>query len=81
MFSITLLHVFDTEVIDNQTKDKAAVFVEPQARHVGKGFISVWGKEFLESIIGNATSLREAIHAFVNLSINGALVDQIIKLV
>ena len=81
MFRITLSHVFDAEVIDNQTKDKTAVFVEPQSRRVGKGFVSVWGKEFLESIICNVTSLREAIHAFAHLSVDGALVDQIIKLV
>ena len=81
MFRVTLLHVFDAKVIDDQTKDKAAVFVEPQSRCVGKGFVSMWGKEFLESIICDATSLREAIHAFANLSVNGALVDQIIKLI
>ena len=81
MFSITLLHVFDTKVIDDQTEDKAAVLVEPQSRCVRKWLISVRGKEILESIIGYVTSLREAIHAFANLSVYSTLVDQIVKFV
>ena len=81
MFSITLLCVFDTEVINDQTEDKVAVLVEPQSRCVRKWLVSVWGKEILESIVGYATSLRKAIHAFTNLSIYGALVDQVVKFV
>ena len=55
--------------------------MKPQFRSVGKGFISVWGKELLESIIGNTAGLRESIHAFVDLCVNCALVDKLIKVV
>ena len=50
LFSIIPFHVFDTKVTDDQTKDKAAVLVEPQSRRVGKGFIAMRGKEVLKSV-------------------------------
>ena len=45
LFSISSVSIFDAKVIDDQTKNKAAVLVVPQSRGIGKGFISVWGEE------------------------------------
>ena len=41
----------------------------------------MWQKEFLEVVIGDATSLREAVHAFANFHIYVTIVDEVMEVV
>jgi len=73
--------VSDGKVIHNQGKVDVPSGVSPQAGCVRTWMVAMWQKEFLEVVIGNATGLREAVHAFANFHIDVPIVDEVMKVV
>jgi hypothetical protein len=51
--------------------------VLPESRCDGDGCVSMWFEELGEAVVCEATSLWEAIHAFLNLHVDKAVVDEL----
>jgi hypothetical protein len=67
---IDFVGVFDTNVINNKSKDKIRVGVFPQSRCDRHRDVAMWGKECGEAIICNSSSLGEAVHSFADFDID-----------
>ena len=63
VIDVGLMHEFDAEVVDDEGKNNRSGFVVPKAGSKGHGFITSRGKQGDKEIIGEATGLREAVHA------------------
>jgi hypothetical protein len=52
-----LTHIFDSKLIDNQTKGDGSGCMHKEARHIGVGRVTPWSKMFAKAFIGNNARL------------------------
>jgi hypothetical protein len=76
VLGVGFVSVFDTKVINNESKNDVTCVVFPQAGGDGCRGIAIGCKEGSEAVISNLTSLRKAVHAAANFNINVVVMDE-----
>ena len=71
MLSIGTFRIFYAKVVHNQGEGYIPHVMMSHTIGDGNGAISMWGEVLSEQVVGNATSLRQFIHAFSNLCYAG----------
>ena len=72
-------NVFHSEVIHNEAEGNGASFVGEEAGDSFGLVVAVLGKVGDENIIGNASRLREAVHAFVDFNVDIAIANDVLE--
>jgi hypothetical protein len=70
MISILLLLILNAKIVDNQGEREWLSFVFPEARSVFAFVIAVWGKSFLQELIGKDSGLGETPDGLAHLEVD-----------
>jgi len=81
MHGIISVGVTDGEVIHDQGKAYIPGVMSPEAGSERTGVVTVRKEQALEVFVGNASGLREAIHAFPDFHIDVAIVDKVMEFI
>jgi len=81
MHDIIAVGVVDSEVIHDQGKAHIPGVMSPEAGSEWTGMVTVGKEQVLEVFVGDASSLREDIHAFPDFHIDVAIVDKVVEFV
>ena len=76
MVCVSTRSVSNAEVVDDGAEHDVAGDMPPQTMHQRTRFVAVRFEKHDELIIGNASSLRETVHATSNFDVDVAVVEQ-----
>ncbi len=76
MVGVRLRAVSSAEVVDNQAKRNVQSFVLKETGSVGALVVAVFCEVRDEPKLAQTTSLREAVHAFLDLEVDGIVVEK-----
>ena len=68
-------HVLDTEIIHYQAESNGAGFMAEESRGIGTRVISMGGKVFLETGVGNDTGLGKPVHTLADFDQHTIVLD------
>ncbi len=74
MVSMSLSHIFNPKIVDDEDKHDRLPLVAPEARHCGTLVIPMAGKAFGEEVVGQFAGLWQAVDAFSDFEVDPVVV-------
>jgi hypothetical protein len=81
MISVRLRAVAHAEIVDNQTESDIESFVLKKAGSIGALVVAMFREVRDKAKLAQTTSLRESVHAFLNLEVDSIVVEARLEVV